>query len=95
MPIYEFECGDCAEIFEVLVPRPDEAAQPCPACGSGNTRKLLSVTAGIVAKNDVPAACPLAGGCAGAMGRNRGGCSRLNRPGGRGGCPGMGRPGGW
>lgn len=41
MPIYEFECEACGERFEELVAAGAEAA-PCPACGSGRSRRLLS-----------------------------------------------------
>lgn len=40
MPIYEFECGDCGERFEELVGA--GATASCPACGSEQTRRLLS-----------------------------------------------------
>ena len=40
MPIYEFECGDCGVRFEELVGA--EVTAPCPACGSEQTRRLLS-----------------------------------------------------
>jgi putative FmdB family regulatory protein len=40
MPIYEFECEECGELFEELVPA--NAAVVCPSCGSERTRRLLS-----------------------------------------------------
>jgi putative FmdB family regulatory protein len=40
MPIYEFECGDCGARFEELVGA--EVVVPCSACGSEQTRRLLS-----------------------------------------------------
>jgi putative FmdB family regulatory protein len=40
MPIYEFECEACGEVFEELVAA--GAAAPCPRCGSERTRRLLS-----------------------------------------------------
>ena len=77
MPIYEFECTACQEIFEVLVPRPTEKTEACPVCGSEKTRKLLSAAAGIIAKQDSSPVCPLSGAsCRGVSGR--GGCPRLH-----------------
>ena len=40
MPIYEFECEGCGEVFEELVAA--GAAAPCPECGSERTRRLMS-----------------------------------------------------
>jgi len=41
MPIYEFECEECGNRFEELVP--GEAAEvACPSCGSTRARRLLS-----------------------------------------------------
>lgn len=48
MPIYEYQCKDCSDYFELLVPRPTDEPQPCPKCGSGNTEKLLSLTSSII-----------------------------------------------
>lgn len=43
MPIYEFKCDDCAEVFEELVGLNDETPPQCPKCGK-ESRKLLSTT---------------------------------------------------
>ncbi len=41
MPVYEFECEDCANRFEELTS--SDARDPaCPACGSPRTRRLFS-----------------------------------------------------
>ena len=42
MPIYEFECEECGVRFEDLVAAGVEAV-PCPECGEGRTRRLISV----------------------------------------------------
>ena len=59
MPIYEFECKQCHKSFEKLVKRMDEKAkEPCPACGSKQTVKKLSVfaaTASSGPRSDAPA----------------------------------------
>lgn len=41
MPIYEFECGECGERFEGLVPAGTEQAA-CPACGAAGAPRRLS-----------------------------------------------------
>ncbi|MBW1989461.1 MAG: zinc ribbon domain-containing protein [Deltaproteobacteria bacterium] len=45
MPIYEFRCRDCNEVFELLqlgASQDDEAK--CPTCGKQNFERVLSVT---------------------------------------------------
>ncbi|MCB0875791.1 MAG: zinc ribbon domain-containing protein [Solirubrobacterales bacterium] len=41
MPIYEFECGECGERFERLVPAGTDNAE-CPACGAPGAGRRLS-----------------------------------------------------
>ena len=41
MPVYEFECEECARRFEELAPS-DTRSLACPSCGSERTRRLLS-----------------------------------------------------
>lgn len=44
MPIYEYRCLDCGEVFSQLMLRSGDAngQQSCSACGSGETRRLMS-----------------------------------------------------
>lgn len=42
MPIYEFECGQCGEMFETV--QAYEASVRCPKCGSGDVSRLISRT---------------------------------------------------
>ena len=44
MPIYEFECIRCSHVSEIYFRRHDgvSARPPCKACGSHDTRKLVS-----------------------------------------------------
>jgi putative FmdB family regulatory protein len=42
MPIYEYECCNCCEKFEVLVFRSDEPVS-CPKCASGDVHRHMSV----------------------------------------------------
>ena len=46
MPIYEYKCRTCGRRFEMLRSMRDgHAVAECPACGSGETNRLLSVFA--------------------------------------------------
>lgn len=62
MPIYEYNCGDCNNIFEVLQLMGKEQQEPrCPACGSSKLKKLISAPflPSSIGKpaNDEPNAC--------------------------------------
>ena len=41
MPIYEYECMDCGEHFEIIQKFNDRPITSCPSC-SGKIRKLVS-----------------------------------------------------
>lgn len=43
MPIYEYECNDCAAVFEILTTS-SSSGKPvvCPQCRSENTKKIVS-----------------------------------------------------
>ena len=48
MAVYEFECQDCGERFEVTVPikehdRLKESPPACPTCGKQQTSQLASM----------------------------------------------------
>jgi len=44
MPIYEFKCKKCSNIFEYLCFRTDDKDQVvCPSCGNKETEPMLSV----------------------------------------------------
>jgi putative FmdB family regulatory protein len=40
MPIFEFECKDCSNTFEVLTKGQEKIC--CPQCNSSNLKKLIS-----------------------------------------------------
>ncbi|MCS6840541.1 MAG: zinc ribbon domain-containing protein [Roseiflexus sp.] len=46
MPLYEYQCGECAHTFDALRPlhRIDEPVN-CPACGSRQVRRKMPVIA--------------------------------------------------
>ena len=74
MPIYEYQCKACKEEFEELAF--GDAAPPCPSCGSGKTRKLMSRPCRHRAGDDgyVPSSSSSGGGCAGCSGGNCAAC---------------------
>ena len=41
VPIYDFSCTSCEEIFEELC-RSDAPSPACPSCGTEETKRLLS-----------------------------------------------------
>ena len=43
MPIYEYECGRCKEVFEIFHKIDEECKVACPKC-LGPARKLISAT---------------------------------------------------
>ena len=57
MPRYDFRCRACDERFEARVPY--EQLPHCPACGAGDTERLLSGFAGPFTVGLRGAAAPL------------------------------------
>ena len=44
MPIYEYQCGECDEKFEVIVRSSDEeSGLRCPRCDARNVQRVVSV----------------------------------------------------
>ncbi|HUW64104.1 MAG TPA: zinc ribbon domain-containing protein [Spirochaetia bacterium] len=45
MPIYEFKCLECGQVFEKLFIKPDDKADlACPACKSESLERIISKT---------------------------------------------------
>lgn len=42
MPIYEYQCGKCEHVFDVLQKMNDDPLKYCPECGEPHLKKLLS-----------------------------------------------------
>ncbi len=43
MPLYEYKCAKCKEVFEVLRPMQErDEPVPCPECGSPDPARILS-----------------------------------------------------
>ncbi len=67
MPIYEYSCGSCEAKFEKLVrSMSGEEKVECPACGSKQTARALSVFA--VGAEGRPTAKPVGPGMCGRCG---------------------------
>ena len=47
MPLYEYECQQCGQVFEVFARRREPPTQPrCPACGKVGAERVLSSFSG-------------------------------------------------
>jgi len=80
MPIYEFRCDACGEVFELLaITAKDEKGAACPQCGGEELTRVLSACASVV-EGSGPGDSPAAGvenrSCAGS-----GSCTTLTLPG--------------
>ena len=76
MPLYEYQCNDCSNKFELRQKFSDPPARECPKCG-GKVTKLISPAAFALkgggwaaegygqGKNTEAPACPSGGSCAG------------------------------
>jgi len=74
MPIYEYRCEGCGEDFEELVRSADDAV-PCPACGSEQVGRKLSVFAFQSTGSDRPSASSASSSCGGCSKTSCSGCS--------------------
>ncbi len=69
MPIYEFRCKNCGNVFEYLCIRSKDRDQVhCPQCGSKDTEALLSTFSSINSGSNLRgsrstlSSCPSSGG---------------------------------
>lgn len=69
MPIYEFKCKKCGNIFESLHFRSDDKYSPCPSCGGEKTERLLSTFSSVSSSSSqdlgdvaAPPSCGSSGG---------------------------------
>jgi putative FmdB family regulatory protein len=67
MPLVEYRCADCRDVFERLVPSTQGAEHAdCPNCGPAKAQRLLSVFATTRAESaSSPSTSAAAGGCCG------------------------------
>lgn len=76
MPLYEFECPQCKNVFEELVRMGSTGdGLACPSCGAVNMRKLMSTFYGRTAGNGSTHAVGGSCGCGGNCGNCNGNCS--------------------
>jgi putative FmdB family regulatory protein len=45
MPIYDYHCADCDDVFEKLVMAPVQSPRVCPRCGSRKIERVFSAPA--------------------------------------------------
>lgn len=70
MPLHEYRCRKCEEVFEELIRRDDdEATLACPRCGAKKPKRLMSAAAVSTGKSGAaPCGAPRGGGCGGNSG---------------------------
>jgi len=55
MPIYEFKCLNCGQIFEIFFKSIEDFSRPqCPHCQSKNTEKIFSTPARVSVSSTRP-----------------------------------------
>lgn len=75
MPIYEYRCEECGNVFEEIVSGNQSQPLPCPSCFSQKTEKLMSRLGGIgMGKSSGDFACSSGAPCPGAASCGAGGC---------------------
>jgi len=67
VPLYEYECAACGEQFDRLQRAGAATNPPCPMCGAIESRRLISLVAGLGSRpGGATASDARAGGCGGA-----------------------------
>lgn len=64
MPIFDFQCKDCGNKFDLMISNKDKDKAQCPQCGSRDVKQLLSMFAtssGTSASANACQTCPSAG----------------------------------
>ncbi len=73
MPIFEYRCPECQNVFEELVTGDRNVSIACPKCGFKNTEKLMSAIGAIsMGKSSCNSACQTQ--CSSAASCASGGC---------------------
>ena len=70
MPIFDFQCQDCGEKFDLMISNAEKAKATCPDCNSSNIKQMLSLfnTGGGSSK-----AAPMSDNCSSCSARTGGG----------------------
>ncbi|MDA8018912.1 MAG: zinc ribbon domain-containing protein [Thermoanaerobaculia bacterium] len=59
MPLYEYRCQECGELFEILqTVDADARGVRCPACGTQRAKRQLSTFAASTSSSDAPSSRP-------------------------------------
>ena len=75
MPLYEYNCPDCNQEFELLIRGQEQPA--CPTCGKKHLTRLLSVPAAHTASSkSLPICNPSPAGNCGLPQCGKGGCMK-------------------
>ena len=84
MPLYDYTCAACGQVFELLLPRATDDSQPCPKCGGEGKKEIpiptvssgrfLSYTNGYGNKAKARDRAESTGGCP--LSEDCGGCAR-------------------
>ncbi|MGA3052238.1 MAG: zinc ribbon domain-containing protein [Chitinispirillaceae bacterium] len=75
MPIFEYRCSSCGQVFEELVFGDRDKKIPCPACRVDVTEKIPSVIGGItMGGSSTPACGPACAGASACPASGGGGC---------------------
>ncbi len=62
MPIYEYRCEKCGEVFEAIVSLHSNRDIGCRHCGSKDTTKLISAGVSMAPGSEKSAGCSPRGG---------------------------------
>ncbi len=65
MPLYEYLCQECHARFERLILSRETEGATCPSCDSSQTRRLMSVIAGLGRGGTGAPMAQAQGGCCG------------------------------
>ncbi|HUX85950.1 MAG TPA: zinc ribbon domain-containing protein [Chloroflexota bacterium] len=52
MPLYEYRCSTCGQVYEKLVRMGAADVPPCPACGASEGKRLVSAIASLAGRGD-------------------------------------------
>lgn len=75
MPLHEYVCQDCRSQFEVITSSAKADEVPCLMCHSLQTRRLISVIAGVGGRSSDSGGYQPSGGGAGGCCGGAGGCA--------------------
>jgi len=62
MPVYEFKCAECGQIFSELRKMGDVKSGKCPFCGSDKNEKIMSSFSSRSSGSSSGACAPSGGG---------------------------------